>query len=142
MNKNTQKIQRKQIGLTIPVLLLFWLSDSIGHTRSAVSNTLLTAQGIVDAVDDTSEVISFQLVKQDLRFAIDVDSPADRAAVVAALHAADQTYRSVVVHFDLAGARFSPDRTRVIYPVRNLEYDGKTFSAGDKGTRSPQPEQA
>ena len=46
----------------------------------------------------------------------------------------EQSARILVVRFDLAGARFTPDRSHVIFPVRALEYDGKTFSAAEQGT--------
>jgi tetratricopeptide (TPR) repeat protein/transglutaminase-like putative cysteine protease len=126
----------------VPVLLLCWLTGPTGHTQTAPPNGPLKTRGIVAAINDTGEIILFELVRQDPRFAIAAGSAADRAALLATLNAATQTGSPVIVHFDLAGARFAADRSRVIYPVRELEYDGKTFSAADDGRTLPTQEHA
>ena len=115
--------------LALPVLLLCCLPAQLGLAQSADAQGVLTVEGIVEAADDTAEVIQFQLSRKDLRFAVASVSAADRAAVAALLHASAQTSRLLKVHFVLAGAQFAPDRKRVVFPVRDLEYDGKTTTA-------------
>jgi len=126
-----RRIQHLRLAVAIPALSLCVLLAPTGHSQSAATDDALTVRGTVAAIDDSGDALLFQLFRTDIRFAVVAASAAERAVLDTALHAAEQTGRSVRVHYTLGGAQFAADRKRAIFPVSALEYEGKTLSASD-----------
>jgi tetratricopeptide (TPR) repeat protein/transglutaminase-like putative cysteine protease len=133
------KIQHLKLAVAIPALLLRAILAPAGHSQNAAADDTLTVRGVVAAIDDSGDALLFQLVRTDIRFAMLPTSAADRAILDTALHAAEQTGRSLRVRFTLTGAQFAADRKHVIFPVRALEYEDKTLTASGKGVGVPPP---
>jgi tetratricopeptide (TPR) repeat protein len=94
---------------------------------------VLTAQGFVDGGAQGDAQIWFTLYHIDQRFVMDRSKIADPDAMMAALTASNHAQRTIVVHYDPDTAIVDPIISKPAYVVRDVVYDGKTYS-GDQVT--------
>ena len=115
--------------------LLCVLGGPGSPVRGTEPDAPLIARGMVRAIGTDGGLITFQFVKKDLRFAVDLAPGEERDAMLAALNEAQRHERTISVHFELAGAAFAADRSRVVYRVQAVTFADKTLTASDPATR-------
>jgi tetratricopeptide (TPR) repeat protein len=93
----------------------------------------LTEQGLVDGGAAGEAQIWFSLYKIDQRFVLDRAKVTDPDGIMAALVASNHTGHVLTVRYDPDTAIVDPITSKPAYVVREIVYDGKTYS-GDHVT--------